>query len=45
MILRREQPYARVVIPDHKQVRSGTLRRTIADASLSVEQFNELLQR
>ncbi|MBX9841104.1 MAG: type II toxin-antitoxin system HicA family toxin [Xanthobacteraceae bacterium] len=45
MMLRREQPYARVVVPDHKQIRSGTLRRVIADAGLTVEQFVELLGR
>ena len=43
MILRRESPYARAVVPDHKQIRSGTLRRIIADAGLSVEQFVDLL--
>jgi predicted RNA binding protein YcfA (HicA-like mRNA interferase family) len=43
MILRRDEPYARAVIPDHKQVRSGTLRRIITDAGLSVEQFMQLL--
>lgn len=32
MMLRRDQPHARVVIPDHKQVRIGTLRRIVADA-------------
>jgi predicted RNA binding protein YcfA (HicA-like mRNA interferase family) len=32
MILRRGDPYARVVVPDHRQVRHGTLRRIIADA-------------
>jgi hypothetical protein len=45
MMLRRDQPYARVVVPDHKQVRLGTLRRIIADAGLTVEQFVELLRR
>jgi len=45
MMLRRDQPYARVVVPDHKQMRLGTLRRIIADAGLSVEQFVELLRR
>jgi predicted RNA binding protein YcfA (HicA-like mRNA interferase family) len=45
MMLRRDQPYARVVIPDHKQIRSGTLRRIITDANLTVEQFIELLGR
>lgn len=43
MMLRRDQPHARIVVPDHKQVRSGTLRRIIADAGLTVEQFTELL--
>ena len=45
MMLRRDQPYARVIVPDHKQVRSGTLRRIIADSGLTVEQFVELLRR
>jgi predicted RNA binding protein YcfA (HicA-like mRNA interferase family) len=43
MILRRGEPYARVVVPDHKQIRPGTLRRIIADAGLTVERLLELL--
>jgi predicted RNA binding protein YcfA (HicA-like mRNA interferase family) len=43
MMLRRAQPYARVVVPDHRQLRSGTFRRIIADAGLTIEQFIELL--
>jgi predicted RNA binding protein YcfA (HicA-like mRNA interferase family) len=45
MILRREDPYARAVVPDHKQIRAGTLRRIIADAGLTVEQFMRLIGR
>jgi len=45
MILRRDAPYARAVIPDHKQIRSGTLRRIITDAGLTVELFMQLLGR
>jgi predicted RNA binding protein YcfA (HicA-like mRNA interferase family) len=45
MMLRRDQPHARVVVPDHRQLRSGTLRRIIADAGLTVEQFIQLLRR
>jgi predicted RNA binding protein YcfA (HicA-like mRNA interferase family) len=45
MVLRRNQPYARVIVPDHKQVRSGTLRRIIADAGFTVERFIQLLRR
>lgn len=43
MILRRDAPYARVVVPDHKVVRTGTLRRIIADAGLTVDEFLALL--
>jgi predicted RNA binding protein YcfA (HicA-like mRNA interferase family) len=45
MILRREQPHARAVVPDHKQIRAGTLRRIIADAGITVEQLLQLLRR
>ena len=45
MVLRRAEPYARVVIPDHKQIRPGTLRRIIADAGMTVDQFMQLLRR
>ena len=45
MVLRRDQPYARAIVPDHKRMRSGTLRRIIADAGLTVEQFMQLLGR
>lgn len=45
MVLRRAEPYARAVVPDHKQMRVGTLRRIIADAGLNVEQFMKLLGR
>jgi predicted RNA binding protein YcfA (HicA-like mRNA interferase family) len=43
IVLRRESPYARVVVPDHNPVRVGTLRRIIADAGMSVEEFLLLL--
>jgi predicted RNA binding protein YcfA (HicA-like mRNA interferase family) len=45
MVFRRDDPYARVIVPDHKQIRTGTLRRIIADASLTVEEFMRLLER
>jgi hypothetical protein len=43
--MRRDEPYARAVIPDHKQVRAGTLRAVISEAGLTVEQFITLLGR
>jgi len=45
MILRRGDPFARVVVPDHRQVQQGTLRRIIADAGLTVEEFIRHLSR
>ncbi|MFA7238362.1 MAG: type II toxin-antitoxin system HicA family toxin [Phycisphaeraceae bacterium] len=39
MVLRRDDPYARAVVPDHKQIRMGTLRRILADAGLTADQF------
>ena len=43
MILRREQPFAQLVVPDHDELDRGTLRAIIRQANLTVEQFVELL--
>jgi predicted RNA binding protein YcfA (HicA-like mRNA interferase family) len=43
MILRREDPYARVIVPDHKALRPGTLRQILQEAGLSVEELLRLL--
>lgn len=43
MILRRDEPYARVVVPDHKQLRPGTLRQILREADLTVEDLVALL--
>jgi len=32
------------VIPDHKELRQGTLRRIVADAGLTVDEFARLLK-
>jgi predicted RNA binding protein YcfA (HicA-like mRNA interferase family) len=45
MIMRRDNPFARVVVPDHRQIRLGTLRHIIAETGLTVDQFVELLRR
>ncbi|MHC4064691.1 MAG: type II toxin-antitoxin system HicA family toxin [Planctomycetota bacterium] len=37
MVLRRERPYARVVVPDHKELRPGTLRKILHEAGMTVE--------
>jgi predicted RNA binding protein YcfA (HicA-like mRNA interferase family) len=43
IILRRDNPFAQVVIPDHKELDRGTLRSIIRMAGLSVEEFINLL--
>lgn len=45
MVLRRDDPYSRVIVPDHKQVRQGTLRRILTEAGLTVDQFIQLVGR
>lgn len=38
-------PHGRTVVPDHRQIRAGTLRHIIAEAGLTIEQFMDLLGR
>jgi len=44
IVLRRDSPYAQVVVPDHKALDRGTLRSILRFAGLTVEQFAELLR-
>jgi len=44
IILRRENPFAQVVVPDHRELDRGTLRAIIRHAALSVDQFLALLK-
>ena len=43
MIMRRDDPFAQVVIPDHKILDRGTLRGIIRQAGLNVDEFLSLL--
>ena len=43
MIMRRDQPFAQVTIPDHAELDKGTLRGILRGAELSVEEFTKLL--
>ena len=42
IILRRDSPFAQVVVPDHRSVDTGTLATILAGADLSVEEFIKL---
>ncbi|MGI8856420.1 MAG: type II toxin-antitoxin system HicA family toxin [Thermomicrobiales bacterium] len=39
IVVRRTNPFAQVVVPDHKELDRGTLRATIRQAGLTVEEF------
>jgi len=43
LILRRDEPFAQVVVPDHKKLDKGTLRAIIRYAGLTVEDLIKLL--
>jgi predicted RNA binding protein YcfA (HicA-like mRNA interferase family) len=43
IIMRRDTPFAQVVVPDHKQLDRGTLRAIVRQAGLSVDEFLRLL--
>jgi predicted RNA binding protein YcfA (HicA-like mRNA interferase family) len=43
IVLRKDSPFAQVVVPDHKSVDTGTLSHILYNAGLSTEDFIKLL--
>ncbi len=44
IVLRQKAyPHRRIVVPDHREIAKGTLRKIIRQAGLTVEEFKELL--
>ena len=43
IVLRRDNPFAQVVVPEHKSIDTGTLASILDGAGLTVEDFIELL--
>jgi hypothetical protein len=39
MVVRRDEPFAQVVVPDHRELDRGTLRAIIRQAGPTVEAF------
>jgi predicted RNA binding protein YcfA (HicA-like mRNA interferase family) len=39
MILRRDSPFAQVVVPDHRELDRGTLRAILRQAGVEVSEF------
>jgi predicted RNA binding protein YcfA (HicA-like mRNA interferase family) len=43
IILRRDDPFSQLVVPDHRELDRGTLRAILRQAGISIEQFIDLL--
>ncbi len=43
MILRKENPALTVSVPNHKELKTGTLRSIIKQARLTIDEFTRLL--
>ncbi|MCK4252074.1 type II toxin-antitoxin system HicA family toxin [candidate division WOR-3 bacterium] len=43
VIMRRDKPFAQVVVPAHKVVDTGTLDKIIEGAGLTIEEFIDLV--
>lgn len=42
LILRRQEPFIQLVVPDHHELDRGTLRAIIRQAGMTIDQFKEL---
>ncbi|MBI5959716.1 MAG: type II toxin-antitoxin system HicA family toxin [Chloroflexi bacterium] len=43
IIIQRDDPYSQIVVPNHKEIKKGLLRKIIKDTGLTVDGFIELL--
>ena len=43
IVLTRDDPFAQVIVPDHRELRRGTLRAIIRGAGMTVDAFADLL--
>jgi predicted RNA binding protein YcfA (HicA-like mRNA interferase family) len=43
LILRRQEPFTQVVVPDHLELDRGTLRAIMRQTGMTIDQFKKLL--
>ena len=43
IILRRDNPFCQITVPNHKNIDRGTLRSIIKQTGISIDDFNDLL--
>lgn len=41
--MRRDDPHAKTIVPNHKTIKKGTLRDILRDVGLTVDEFIDLL--
>jgi predicted RNA binding protein YcfA (HicA-like mRNA interferase family) len=44
IVLRRDNPFAQVIVPDHKTIDTGTLANILDGAGLLIEDFIKLIK-
>jgi predicted RNA binding protein YcfA (HicA-like mRNA interferase family) len=43
IIMRRDDPFAQLVVPDHKELDRGTLRAILRQANITVNEFTDFI--
>ena len=43
IVLRRDDPFSQVIVPNHRELDRGTLRAIIRQAGMSVDEISKLL--
>ena len=43
IILRRDDPFSQLVVPNHRELDRGTLRAILRQADMGIEEFTKLL--
>jgi predicted RNA binding protein YcfA (HicA-like mRNA interferase family) len=43
IVLRRDDPFSQVIVPNHRELDRGTLRAIIRQTGMSVDEFSKLL--
>lgn len=44
IVVRKDEPFSQIVIPNHKVLDRGTFRGIIKQSGLSVEEFNKIIK-
>lgn len=45
IVMYRDDPYAKVIVPEHSTLKPGTLKSILRQAGLTVDEFDALLKK